>query len=144
MTNGKKGGALVAPTQAELSLIPHKVEDRIVQQRAVDGYINATAMCQAAAGKLFGDYYRLRTTKEFLAALEADMGIPISELVQVVKGGVPALQGTWVHPLVATHLAQWLSPKFAVQVNKWVYGWLSGQAAQHAPAHVRPLRDQPA
>ena len=28
--------------------------------------------------------------------------------------------GTWVHRLVAVHLAQWLSPSFAVQVSLWV------------------------
>jgi len=28
-----------------------------------------------------------------------------------------------VHPYVAIHLAQWLSPRFAVQVSKWVYNW---------------------
>lgn len=93
-------------------------------------------MCQAA-GRAFADYYRLKATKAFLLELESDMGIPMSELAQQLRGGVPELQSTWVHPLVATHLVQWLSPKFAVQVNKWVYGWLSGQAAQHAPTHVR-------
>ena len=136
MNDKKKSVALVASAQAELHLIAHKVENRIVQQRAHDGYINATAMCQAAR-RAFADYYRLKATNAFLLELESDMGIPMSELVQQLRGGVPELQGTWVHPMVATHLAQWLSPKFAVQVNKWVYGWLSGQAAQHAPAHIR-------
>jgi hypothetical protein len=28
--------------------------------------------------------------------------------------------GTWIHRLVAVHLAQWLSPSFAVQVSLWV------------------------
>ena len=125
-------------TQTELALIPHEVENRIVQQRAIDGYINATAMCKAAE-RLFGDYYRLKTTKAFLEALEADMGIPITGLVQVVQGGQPELQGTWVHPQVAIHLAQWLRPEFAVQVTKWVFEWMSGQVASRAgiPDHIR-------
>ena len=112
--------------QYSLSLIPHKVQDSIVDQRAEDGYINATAMCKAA-GKLIADYARLTSTKEFMAELQSDMGIPISELMQQVKGGEPHLQGTWVHPQVAIHLAQWLSPKFAVQVTKWVHEWMSGK-----------------
>ena len=139
MTDRKKGGALVASsTQAEIPLIARKVENRLVHQRAIDGYFNATAMCKAA-GKLFGHYYENRRTKEFLVALEADIGIPISELVQQVKGGVPELQGTWVHPYVAINLAMWLSPEFAVQVSKWVAEWLSGRAAHHTrlPDHVR-------
>lgn len=28
------------------------------------------------------------------------MGIPISDLVQSVKGGLPHNQGTWVHPYI--------------------------------------------
>jgi hypothetical protein len=90
-----------------------------VRQRAEDSYMNATAMCKAN-GKLWADYQRLSSTSAYLAELSADMGIPISELVQVRKGGEPELQGTWVHPDVAIHLAQWCSPKFAVQVSKWV------------------------
>ena len=86
--------------QGELPLIPHEVQDRLIYQRAVDGYINATAMCQAA-GKAFADYARLVNTKAFAQALQADMGIPIAELIQVVRGGYSDEQGTWVHPQVA-------------------------------------------
>lgn len=86
-------------SQSELALIDHTIDNRVVQQRALDGYINATAMC-TAAGKLFADYYRLKTTRAFLAELDADMGIPISVLVQRVKGGQADQQGSWVHPLV--------------------------------------------
>lgn len=111
--------------QLSLTLIPHKVAESTVDQRAKDGYVNATAMCRVA-GKLVGHYIENKNTKEFVAALEADIGIPISELVQVVKGGEPHLQGTWVHPQVAINLATWLSPRFAVQVSKWVVDWLSG------------------
>lgn len=112
--------------QYSLSLISHQVQNSIVEQRASDGYINATAMCKAA-GKLVADYRRLGSTDAFLQALEADVGIPISALLQSVKGGDPALQGTWVHPQVAIHMAQWLSPQFAVRVSKWVFDWMSGK-----------------
>lgn len=112
--------------QFSLALIPHRVQDSIVEQRAADGYINATAMCKTA-GKLIADYTRLKSTKEFLSELESDMGIPISQLIQVLKNGYTGEQGTWVHPQVAIHLAQWLSPKFAVMVSKWVLDWMSGK-----------------
>ncbi len=126
--------------QYSLSLINHKVENSVIDQRAADGYINATAMCKAA-GKLFGHYNETVSTKAFLAELSSDIGITISELVQVIKGGEPHLQGTWVHPQVAINLAQWLSPKFAVQVSKWVYEWMSGKgqpkAKPNLPYHLR-------
>lgn len=115
-----------SPHQFSLTLIPHKVAESVIDQRAADGYINATAMCQAA-GKLMADYNRLTSTKDFLGELAADMGIPISQLIQVLRPGGDGLQGTWVHPQVAIHLAQWVSPKFAVQVSKWVFDWMSGK-----------------
>jgi hypothetical protein len=120
--------------QYELALIPHKVGGEIISQRSKDGYINATAMC-IAAGKQWGHYREAANTRRFLTELASDIGIPISDLVQSIKGGKPALQGTWVHPQVAIHLAQWLSPRFAVMVSRWVYEWMSGRA----PDIVRPL-----
>ena len=112
--------------QLSLTLITHKVQDSIIEQRAQDGYINATAMC-AAAGKRIAKYMENDGTQEFLEELAADVRIRTSELVQMIRGGEPQLQGTWVHPQVAIHLAQWLSPKFAVQVSKWVHEWISGK-----------------
>lgn len=123
-------------SQAEIPLIARTVENRVIQQRATDGYINATAMCKAA-GKLFGNYRQRGRTQEFLEELTADIGIPISELVQAVRGGRPELQGTWVHPYVAISLAQWCSAKFEVRVSKWVAEWLSGRIPARTPDHVR-------
>lgn len=121
--------------QLELSYIPHQVDNALVHQRASDGYINATAMCQAT-GKNLADYARLKSTEAFLSELSDDMGIPISEIIQIVKGGNPYEQGTWVHPLVATHVAQWCSPKFAVAVSKWIHDWMSGKVKAKMPYHL--------
>lgn len=120
-------------------LIPHIIEGELVSQRIKDGYVNATSMCRAA-GKLWGHYWENETSKAFAHELEADIGIPISELIQSVKGGFPEFQGTWVHPQVAIHLAQWLSPRFAVQVAKWVYKWMTQggpKARTELPYHLR-------
>lgn len=111
--------------QYSLSLIPHQVGSSVVQQRAHDGYINATALCQAA-GKRMGHYLENSGTKDFLEELASDIGIPTSQLIQIVRSGNEP-QGSWVHPQVAIHLGQWLSAKFAVQVSKWVYDWMSGK-----------------
>ena len=113
-------------------------DQQIVPQRITDGYINGTAMCQAT-DKLIGDYLRNKTTIAFLEALSSDMGIPISELIQIQKGGTPELQGTWVHFDVAINLAQWASPDFAVQVVRWVREWLTGSIKHNyqQPYHLR-------
>ena len=118
-------------------LIEHPVNGAVIPQRPQDGYINATVLCQNA-GKLFADYRRLSQTNEFLDELSLDMGIPISNLVQVIRGrGDRIAQGTWVHPQVAINLGQWLSPTFAVQVSKWVFDWMEGKAGPSTPEHVR-------
>lgn len=101
-----------------------------IGQRVTDGYINATVLCQAH-GKLLGNYLRNDVTEAFLKALEADMRISISELVQTRKGGESNKQGTWVHPHVAINLGQWLSPQFAVTVTRWVTEWMVGKVRPH-------------
>ena len=97
-------------------LIGHKLDGEVISQRPKDGYINATALCDAC-GKLLGNYLRNTQTKEFLKELERSMRIRIDLLIQKITTGPNNLRGTWVHPDVAIHLAQWLSPKFAVQVS---------------------------
>jgi hypothetical protein len=125
------------PQQLSLQFVPHAYQGHTIEQRAKDGYINATAMCQAAS-KNWNDYSRLNGTHAFLAELAADTGIPVSEIVQSIRGGDPYRQGTWVHPQVAIHLAQWLSAKFAVLVSKWVYEWMSGRTKTSTiPYHLR-------
>lgn len=103
------------------ALAPLSAQGAIVYQRPEDGYINATAMCQAA-GKRWNDYSVLASTKPFLDALATETGIPVSGLAQSHKGGDVRLQGTWVHPQVAINLAQWCSPEFAVKVSHEVPG----------------------
>ena len=125
--------------QQHFELIPHKAQGAVIYQRPNDGYINATAMCQAA-GKRFHDYVRLGTSSSFLSALSAETGIPVSQLVQIIKGGDTRLQGAWVHPQVAIHLAQWCSAEFAVKVSQWVYDWMTGKVAPQKvelPYHIR-------
>lgn len=123
--------------QSLLPLIEHEVEQVQIYQRFSDGYVNATAMCKAA-GKEFSDYKKLVTTKAYVNELSSALTIPQDGLIDSIVGGVPQMQGTWVHPQVAIHLAQWLSPKFAVLVSKWVFDWMTGKI-QHSslPYHLR-------
>jgi hypothetical protein len=90
-----------------------------------DGYFNATSMCKPF-GKKVADYLRLDSTKAFLEELSNEMGLTISELVQVRKGGDCSNQGTWFHRLVAIDQARWLNPKFHVTVIIWTSELLSG------------------
>ena len=117
--------------------IEHQIGRDIIPQRPRDGYVNATRLCKTA-GKLFADYSRLSQTKAYMQALSLDMGIPISNLIQTIRGRGDRLeQGTWVHPQVAINLATWLSPEFAVQVSKWVVEWMTGTVDRFRPIHLR-------
>ena len=87
--------------------------DLIVPIRA-DGMINATALCKAG-NKLIGHYLENKNTKDYLEELGINIGIPIFELINIQVGG--NYNGTWVHRKVGYHLAQWISPSFAVQVS---------------------------
>ena len=143
-----------------MTIITREVNSIPVAQRIEDGYVNLTRMAKAE-GKLIADYLRLNTTKAFLGTLASDMGIPISTsgndlsdigiptstpnsssdigipisaLLQIKKGGAYAEQGTWGHPQVAIHCAQWCSPRFAVLVSKWVFDWM---AKKEAPEVVK-------
>lgn len=123
--------------QIPFPLVKYEIEHKIIHQRVKDGFINATAMCKATS-KQWNDYWRLKGTPEYLHELSSETGVPVSGLVQSIKGGVPDMQGTWVHPQVAIHLAQWLSPKFAVKVSKWVFDWMSGKIPDgNLPNHLR-------
>lgn len=121
----------------EFPLIKHEESGEVIYQRIQDGYVNATAMCKAC-GKEMKKYNGLLATKEFKEELSRGTGISTTELIQVIKGGIPSMQGTWVHPQVAIHLGQWLSPKFAVKVSQWVFDWLSGKTPQaELPYHLK-------
>lgn len=92
----------------------------MIQARKSDGFINGTQLCKAG-GKLFADWYRLEITKTYCEVLAADMGRPISQLIDVKKGNSHKFaQGSWIHPDLATNLALWISPIFGVQVSRWI------------------------
>lgn len=65
--------------QYSLSLIQHEVSNSIVEQRATDGYINASALYEAA-GKRWGDYAQRDKALQFQKVVEAKTGIPVLSL----------------------------------------------------------------
>ena len=83
--------------------------------------INATEMAKPFKGKLAADFLRLKTTKDFILALESRYGNSHNggnrEVLRIIQGGTPELQGTWMDELLALKFASWLSPYFEI----WVY-----------------------
>lgn len=124
------------------SLTPKGMEFRTwngvdILRRPSDGYVNATAMCKAN-GKRWPDYIRLDRTQAYIAALAAVVQIPTTGpdgLIQTIQGGLPHLQGTWIHPQLAVDLARWISPAFAVWMDGWfLESFTPKLAADHNPA----------
>jgi len=132
------------------NLIFHSLNDLPIGQRISDGYISATAMCEVA-GKRWDNYFRLKSTEEYLSVLSTDLKLGLIEknpfphigataLIQVFQGGDYSQQGTWVHPEVAVDLAKWLSPEFRMLVNRWVVQWMSGSHQQQSEPQSEPKK----
>ncbi len=116
-----------------MKIIVHEFNGLEISQRAADGYINATQMCQAN-NREWRYYWRLPNTQKYAKALAIDLGLDVivnnptcknyaSALVETFRGG-NSQQGTWVHPEVATDLAQWVSVPFRIRVNRWIVQWM--------------------
>jgi hypothetical protein len=114
VTKGRYGGSWIHPDLG----IYHGSSITIPMRK--DGMINATMLCKAHGKKLLTNYTRNKETKDYLDELSSDMRISITQLIQICKGNSSKFQqGTWVHRKVAIHLAQWISPSFALQVSRF-------------------------
>lgn len=91
-----------------------------IPMRKDDGYIQATRMCQAANKRL--DHWKNSSeTKQIIKFLTQYLKMDENKLIQSKMGNTKKLQkGTWVHPDLGIHLAQWCSPVFSIQVSRWI------------------------
>lgn len=82
--------------------------------------INATEMARPFA-KRVNNFLRMEGTKEYILVLESRYADSRNgekrEVLRVVQGGTPELQGTWMDEKLALKFAAWLSPYFEL----WVY-----------------------
>jgi hypothetical protein len=109
-----------SPSDYMMTLSHLTLNNVTIISRHPDHYVNATQLCQAGSKK-FNDWFGLESTKELIAVLSSDAGIPASLLVESKRGATSLFQqGSWVHPDLAIQLAQWISPAFALQVSRWV------------------------
>jgi hypothetical protein len=112
------------------------LDNNIIEYRKSDGYINATQLCKAG-NKHFNDWFRLKSTNEYLVSMETKTGIPVLDLIDKNIGGEHI--GTWIHPKVAINLAQWMSPEFAVQVSNWIYDLMTKGKVE---ANIKLLKEK--
>lgn len=88
--------------------------------RESDGFISATKLCQKA-NKKFAHWHVLMSTQNIIKKLKERYNLDEDKILQIKRGG--KIQGTWIHPLLATQLAQWLSPEFAIDISIWIDEW---------------------
>ena len=123
-----------------IEFIPCNVNGVRIEQRNIDGFINATAMCRAHS-KDISDWLKTDDTWDLVVALAENLGVfpkncksgnsvftrvsSIYPSLVIVKKGSPEFGGgSWIHPDLAIDLASWCSKKFAIQVSRWVQEWL--------------------
>jgi hypothetical protein len=85
-----------------------KYNKKRVRVRSYDNYIFATDICNIT-NKKFSHYKEQYTTQLFFKKLSLNLEVSIKKLIEIRNGGGSKKQGTWVHPIIAIHLAEWAS-----------------------------------
>ena len=82
--------------------------------------VNATQMARPF-GKRINNFLRLPRTQDYIVLLKSRYAYMRNEknkeVLRVIQGGTPELQGTWMDEKLALKFAAWLSPEFEL----WVY-----------------------
>lgn len=99
----------------------------VIESRESDKYVNATQMAKAF-NKKFAHWYETDFAKNTVAELERDLNSESRgttslyiKVVDVKRGNSKKFsQGSWIHPDLCGIFAQWLSPKFAIAVGRWI------------------------
>lgn len=103
-----------------------------------NGYINVTKMCQDG-NKQFRFWLQNDSSKELLDELERSESIP-SDLVMIKIGtGANDYRGTYVHLDLVPSIAGWISPAFALKVNRIVNEY---RLKEEKMKHVSTIREK--
>lgn len=127
-----------------------------ITRREADGFVNATAMCQANGREWF-TYARSERSRQYIAALAAHLkgspqncgdaawGSPQDPtgLIRSITSGPNEHRGTWIHPRLAIDLARWISPAFAVWMDGWFLESLARPQHQPLPHGVHVVASNP-
>ena len=102
------------------------------------GFVNATRLC-SSGGKAWSGYVRNGGTEAYISALGSSLQKCRADLIRQDPHGAITNRHTWVHQRVAIHLANWISPEFAVWVTDIVQRHLHQLAAPLPPTPVAAL-----
>jgi len=94
--------------------------ETIVKIDPRNNLVHLTHMMQKG-GKESSNYLQTSRAKNFITALEDDLGTLIIQIIHGDGGG------TWVHPDLAVDAAMWISPEFGLAVCRLVREFLTGR-----------------
>jgi hypothetical protein len=99
-----------------------------IPQRTSDKFFNATALLEvynqgSVSQKRFKDFWENKNTQEFLKELENELILNRDNVAHLKTHETSRGRGgaTWLHPYLFVKFSMWLSPKFELQIIKWVY-----------------------
>ena len=88
--------------------------------RKEDGYINVSKLIKDSSRE-YKTWHRSAKTKEYIREVAEFTELDISDLLQLIKGGTTDIcrlvSGTYGHPDLAIHAAQWCSAKFHLRTT---------------------------
>ncbi|ANB50970.1 putative KilA-N domain-containing protein [Powai lake megavirus] len=100
-----------------------KFGDLEVVMMRENGYVNATNLCKKC-GKDYKNWKRNDNSKELVGMLIKDINLPKHKLIISIKGGFNTkIRGTYVHPIILTNIATWISPSFSIKISIWIEEW---------------------
>jgi len=113
---------------------PMMINGVVIPRREADGYYNATVICETCS-KSFADFMQEERTGEVLDAISSIRGVALDSIVQKGEGGnagTSAAREIWIHPILATDLAQWSSVRFAVEYSRNIYEFFKAKLATNS------------
>lgn len=114
------GVTIESRKEKTIAMPKYEYNGNIITIRETDGFIDATAMCKAG-GKKFAHWHPTASATQLINALKDEVK---QDVIKTLKGRSSKFrQGTWIHPRLATSLAQWISPLFALKVSEWIEEW---------------------
>jgi hypothetical protein len=90
-----------------------------------NGYINATKLCQQGGKQLF-HWMELDCARNICKEVSSILITDIHSLKIIIFGGSgnsKRISGSYLHPMLITHVAMWISAKFAALVSSWIKNW---------------------
>ncbi|AGC02398.1 transcriptional regulator [Acanthamoeba polyphaga moumouvirus] len=91
-----------------------------------NGYVNITKMCKSCdTTKEFKAWLRNKSSILLIDEISQAINISKKKLITKKNNGLNNTRGTYVHPILLTHIAQWFSIDFSVKISLWIEKWKS-------------------